>query len=98
MWRYITDYVNAGDQVAEMFILVDTETFTVSIPPEKLQVIKQMCLLWCSKNFYAKNELQSLLGSLLYVTKCIQSKGGELSKVFNTDNKSLALFMLKLAN
>ena len=53
-------------------ILVDTETLTISIPTEKLQAIKQMCSQWATKDSCTKKGLQSLLGSLLYVTKCIK--------------------------
>ena len=59
-------------QVVCLGILVDTETLTISIPTEKLQVIKQMCSQRAAKNYCAKKDLQSLLGSLLYVTKCIK--------------------------
>ena len=64
-------------------ILVDTETFTVSIPPERLQVIKQMCFQWSSKNSCTKKGLQSLLGSLLYVTKCIKYARFFLNRMLN---------------
>ena len=57
--------VPPSTQVVCLGILVDTETFTVSIPPEKLQVITQMCSQWSSKNSCTKKELQLLLGSLL---------------------------------
>ena len=46
--------VPPSTQVMCLGILVDTETFTISIPPEKLQVIKQMCLQWSTKNFCTK--------------------------------------------
>ena len=53
-------------------IQVDTENLSVSIPTEKLQTIKFMCQNWVQKSFCTKRELQSLLGSLLYVAKCIK--------------------------
>ena len=52
--------------------LVDTVDFSVSIPNEKLQTIKHMCNNWVQKSFCTKRELQSLLGSLLYVAKCVK--------------------------
>ena len=42
-------------------ILFDTMNRTRSIPPEKLQEIITLC-----------NNMQSLLGSLLYVSKCVK--------------------------
>ena len=59
-------------RVTYLGILVDTTDFSVSIPSEKLQVIKSMCVSWTTKSYCTKKELQSLLGSLLYVTKCIK--------------------------
>ena len=53
-------------------ILIDTETRTMSVPPEKLENIIQMCAEWQNKKYFSKRELQSLLGSLLYVSKCVR--------------------------
>ena len=54
-------------------ILIDTKEFTLAIPSEKLQEIMTMCKSWIHKNSCTKRQLQSLLGSLLYVTKCVRS-------------------------
>ena len=54
-------------------ILIDTKEFTLAIPSEKLQEIVTMCKSWIHKNSCTKRQLQSLLGSLLYVTKCVRS-------------------------
>ena len=48
---------------------IDTENFTVSVPEEKLRNIKKICEYWQNKTKCSKNELQSLLGSLLYISK-----------------------------
>ena len=53
-------------------ILVNTEDCSISIPQEKLTVIKQFCLQWSTRSSCSKKELQSHLGSLLYVAKCIK--------------------------
>ena len=53
-------------------IQVDTINKTLSIPQEKLQEIKQMCKTWTQKKTVTKQQYQSLLGSLLYITKCIK--------------------------
>ena len=52
---------------------IDTENFTVSVPQEKLENILKTCELWTNKNKCNKKELQSLLGSLLYISKCVKS-------------------------
>ena len=53
-------------------IQVDTVHKTLSIPEEKLQEIKTLCKTWAQKKAATKQQFQSLLGSLLYITKCIK--------------------------
>ena len=53
-------------------IQVDTVNKTLSIPQEKLQEIKTLCKAWTHKKVVTKQQYQSLLGSLLYITKCIK--------------------------
>ena len=54
-------------------ILVKTKDFTLSIPPQKMQEILQMCQTWRCKIHCSKHQLQSLLGSLLFVSKCVRT-------------------------
>ena len=53
-------------------ILINTETRTMSVPPDKLDSIIDMCSQWQHKIFCSKRQLQSLLGSLLYVSKYVK--------------------------
>ena len=53
-------------------ILIDTADRTIAIPQKKLQEIVHMCTNWETKTYCSKNQLQSLLGSLLYITKCVK--------------------------
>ena len=53
-------------------ILIDTVHRTISIPPTKLQDIVHLCKNWSTKTYASKTDFQSLLGSLLYITKCIK--------------------------
>ena len=46
---------------------------TISIPSEKLAKIVQLCADWDSKTYCSKRDLQSLLGSLLCVSKCVKN-------------------------
>ena len=64
--------VPPSTRVTCLGIVVDTMEFTVSIPVEKFQVVKTLCHQWSTKQTCTKRELQSLLGSLLYVAKCIK--------------------------
>ena len=54
-------------------ILVDTKNFTLSIPPQKMQEILDMCQTWRQKTHCTKRQHQSLLGSLLFVSKCVHT-------------------------
>ena len=64
-------------------ILVNTKNFTLSIPAEKLQEILQKCMLWQGKQYATKRQLQSHLGSLLYVTKCVRSSRFFLNRLLH---------------
>ena len=64
--------VPPSTKVTCLGIQVDTVNLSVSIPTEKLQTIKFRCQNWVQKSFCTKRELQSLLGSLLYMAKCIK--------------------------
>ena len=54
-------------------ILIDSVNKTVSIPPDKLSQINATCRDWNDRTYCSKKDLQSLLGSLLYITKCVKS-------------------------
>ena len=88
--------VPPSTQVVCLGILVDTQTLTISIPSEKLQAIKQRCYQWSSKRSCTKRELQSLLGSLLYVTKCIKYARFFLNRMLNVlrENYDNTIIML----
>ena len=68
----IKKLVSPSTRVTCLGIVVDTVEFSTSIPVEKLQVIKDMCNQWATKAICTRKELQSLLGSLLYVAKCVK--------------------------
>ena len=53
-------------------ILIDTVNGTVSIPEEKLRQIKRSVIEWQHKERCSKRQLQSLLGQLLYIHKCVR--------------------------
>ena len=53
-------------------INVDTITRTISIPQDTLLEIKELCQTWTVKKATKKRQLQSILGSLLYITKSVR--------------------------
>ena len=64
--------VPPSTQVTCLGVLIDTVKGTLSIPPEKLQDITQAVRHWLGKNVAPKRQLQSILGLLLYVHKCVK--------------------------
>ena len=78
--------VHPANKVICLGILVDTTNFTLSIPDEKLQEIKNLCKIWKNKKFCSKNQLQSLLGSLLYVSKCVKYSRFFLNRLLQRNN------------
>ena len=63
--------VTPATKVTCLGVDIDTEQFTVSIPPEKTVEILTECKAWVDKEQCTKRQLQSLLGKLLYITKCV---------------------------
>ena len=61
--------VAPATQVVCLAILVDTVAQTISVPKDNLHQIKDICSSWSNKTYCSKRDLQSLLGSLLYITK-----------------------------
>ena len=55
-----------------MGIEINTVAGTVSIPQAKLEQVKNVVTEWRTKNVCSKNQLQSLLGLLLYIHKCVK--------------------------
>ena len=64
--------VSPATSVICLGILVDSVNKTISIPEPKLQEIIKTCKKWFLKTYCSKTELQSLLGLLLYITKCVK--------------------------
>ena len=64
--------VTPATKVTCLGVDIDTEQFTVSIPPEKTAEILTECKAWVNKQECTKRKLQSLLGKLLYITKCVR--------------------------
>ena len=61
-----------SQQVVCLGVLIDTQKFTMSVPSDKLQDIAKMLEAWRSEHICFKREFQSLLGFLLYISKCVR--------------------------
>ena len=64
--------VPPATQVTCLGVLIDTVKGTIAIPPEKLEQINQAVTHWLSKDVASKRRLQSILGLLLYINKCVK--------------------------
>ena len=53
-------------------IMVDAENMTLSIPQEKVNDIRGQVAYYSNKAYITKKQLQSLLGHLLFIAKCIR--------------------------
>ena len=53
-------------------VMIDTVAGTIAIPPEKLATILTEVRLWLHCDVASKCQLQSILGLLLYVHKCVR--------------------------
>ena len=53
-------------------IKIDTIRHSISIPEEKLPKIHDIVSEWTSKHFCSMRQLQSLLGHLMYIQKCVK--------------------------
>ena len=64
--------VEPGTRVMCLGVLIDSVQGTISIPEEKLQQVNKAVHEWLGKNLCTKRQLQSILGLLLYVHKCVK--------------------------
>ena len=53
-------------------IIVDASDMTLSIPPEKVQAVLQQVNYYYTKTVITVKQLQSLLGHLLFIAKCVR--------------------------
>ena len=65
-------------------ININTITGIMSVPDQKLEEIKIMVKNWTHKTTCTKNQLQSLLGSLLYISKCVKNARFFLNRLLET--------------
>ena len=64
-------------------ILVDTLLMIMQITPDRMEAILAELHLWQNKAEATKKELQSLLGKLLFVSKCVYNSRIFLSRLLN---------------
>ena len=88
--------VSPSTVVTCLGVQIDTTKGTISVPPEKLNKIIEMCLAWSYKTTVTKRQLQSLLGSLLHITKCVRTARVFLNRMLQTLRNAKDLTNIKL--
>ena len=73
--------VPPSTEVVCLGVLINTENGTVSIPSDKLSQINDTVRHWMQKITCTKRQLQSLLGLLLYVHKCVKPARAFLNRM-----------------
>ena len=58
---------------AVLGVQINTVDLTMSVTPERLEEIRKIVKEWSLKMSASKNELQSLIGKLIFVAACVQS-------------------------
>ena len=76
--------VQPATKVVCLRVAVNTENSTVAIPNENVTEILQKCKDWTGKTHSTKKELQSPLGSLLYIPKYVRSSRTFLNRMLDT--------------
>ena len=71
-----------------MGIVVDIQTRTFSITPEKMREISHTCIQFFLRDRFTKRELQSLLGKLLYISRCVTGSRRFLNRMLCTLRKN----------
>ena len=91
--------VPPSTEVVCLGILINTVDKTISIPSEKLQEIKVMCETWKHKKSCTRTQLQFLLGSFLYITKCVRPARSFLNRMLQVlrDHSQVSPFPLTQA-
>ena len=64
--------VEPGTRVVCLGVEIDSVQGTISIPEEKLHQVNKAVHEWLRKNVCTKRQLQSILGLLLYIHKCVK--------------------------
>ena len=90
--------VSPSTSVVCLGIQVNTVARTLSIPDEKLIEIKQLCEQWVHKKNCTKNQLQSLLGSLLYITRCVRPARNFLNRMLQILRDNVHTNFIVLSN
>ena len=75
--------VSPSTSVICLGVEISTTDFTVSIPPSKMAEIIHICNTWVNKTTCSKRDLQSFLGKVLYISKCVRASRVFLNRMLD---------------
>ena len=61
-----------GTKITCLGVLIDTQLWVIAIPEEKIAQIKKLCKEWLNKEYANKKQIQSLIGKLIYLHRCVK--------------------------
>ncbi|XP_048587239.1 uncharacterized protein LOC116601447 [Nematostella vectensis] len=64
-------------------VMVDTNSFTLSVSPERLAELELLLHDWRNSKTARKRELQSLVGKLVFVSKCVRQSRVFISRLLS---------------
>jgi len=70
-------------QMSFLGVQFDTVKSTLEVTEERLEEIKSLLDLWSQKMVMTRNDLESLVGKLMFVSKCVRSARVFMSRMLN---------------
>ena len=64
-------HISPVSVMSNLGIQFNTNTMTMEIPPDKLKAINHDLDSWLSKTIMSRKELESLIGKLAFLAKCV---------------------------
>ena len=92
----MTQLITPASVVTCLGIDISTTDLTFSIPRDKLALIKDICRQWSFKSRSSRRQMQSLLGKLLYVSKCVRYARifmGRMLKTFRSQYNQAVIYL-----
>ena len=78
-------------------VLINTVDGTVSVPDDRMAEIMELVSMWQGKSKSSKTELQSLIGKLQYVTKCVLQSRVFMNRLLETLRSMKSKKVIKLS-
>ena len=79
---------HAPDQIQEVLgILIDTRNMTMSVTSGRLSEIKLLISDWLQRKSATKRQMQSLLGKLMYISKCVRQSRIFVNRILSVMRK-----------